>query len=111
MKVRARNLKDKRHKNSSNPWHRVRLMDTDEANRAKSVILAILKAHKDGLSYHDNSPVGAILNKVNRRSDFGDKQRQLLIFKSIMDQLFKQGIISSDSVLHRITYNPDAMVK
>lgn len=111
MKVKARNLKDRRKKNARDPWYRVRRMDDAEAQRAKHDIFAVLDSHTNGLSYNGTSPEEAVLQRLARRSDYGNKHRQTLVFKSVMSGLFKLGAISYDPTRTLISRNPNSFVK
>ena len=110
MKVKARKLKQRRAHNSKNPWYNIRPMDATEANSAKNAVLGLLKRHADGLHYGKLSPEEAILQKV-QRGQYGDRHRQLLVFKAVMNELKKLGAISYDPVRQRISYNSGTLVK
>lgn len=112
MKVKARRLAKRRAKNSKNAWYGIRPMSTEEAQRAQAAITSVLKRHADGLHYGDaSSPEEAILRKLDRRSAFGDRTRQLLVFKSVANELKKLGAITYDPVRRRIGYNADTLVR
>jgi hypothetical protein len=85
-------------------------MDAAEANSAKNAILGVLQRHADGLHYGKLSPEEALLEKV-QRGRYGDRHRQLLVFKAVMNELRKLGAISYDPMRQRISYNSSSLVK
>jgi len=85
-------------------------MDTPEATSAKNAILGVLQRHTDGVHYGKLSPEEAILKKVDR-GRYGDRHRQLLVFKAVMNELKKLGAISYDPIRQRVGYNSGSLVK
>lgn len=107
MKVKA----SQRLKNAKDPWYGIRLMNADEATRAKNAIIGILKRHTDGLHYGNLSPEDAILEKLQGRGRYGDRNRQRLVFRSIMRELRRLQAISYDPARQRIGLNPNSLMK
>ena len=112
MKVKSRKLAKRRAKNSKNAWYKIRPMSLGEAQRAQYAITSVLTRHADGLYYGDApSPEEAILRKLDRRSAFGDRTRQLLIFQSVLNEMKKLGAIAYDPLRKRVGYNVRTLVQ
>lgn len=98
MKVKQKRTHARHGSSSPSPSFGGRPMDHNEAHRAELCIMSVLEKHPYGLSYKDTTPVGAILDKLDKRSDFGDKKRQQLVFKAVMERLYAAGRVKSDPV-------------
>jgi len=91
-------------KRRNDPRNRVGPIKADEAHGAKTVTIGILHRYAGGLYYGGHSSIEeAVLEKVQRPGSFGDKERQLLVFKEAIASLLQQGAISDDRKQYKIS--------